>query len=126
MGNTFLLSIDYGWLLTRLGRYADAVPLLTEGVRLRPSAAYAWNALGIATANGAEGPGDLQKAMEYLLKAIELQPRSGSIWSNAAAVASAGGAREQARMAAQNAVALAPEEPGARWNARVLLEGDPG
>lgn len=124
--NTFLLSIDFGWLLTRLGRYAEAIPLLTEGVRLRPSAAYAWNALGVATANGAKYPSDLQQAIEHILKAIELQPRSGAIWSNAAAIASAGGAHEQATMAAQNALALAPEEEGARWNARVLLEGAKG
>lgn len=125
--NTYLLTIDYGWLLTRLGRYTEALPFLSKGLDLRPDVAYAWNALGVSTYNSAHGPEDVQRAMDHLLKAVELQPRNAVLWSNTAAIASAGGAVEQAKMAVTNAIALSPSSDGGpAWNANVLLNGVEG
>lgn len=117
--NRFLLHIDYGWLLVRMGEPARATPILANGLRLRPDLAYAWNALGVAQARA----GDLQAAMASLVNAVGLQPKNPLVWSNAAAVAAIAGAREQASDAIRNALALAPWEANAVWNARILFEG---
>merc|ERR1719440_2285017 len=48
--NTYMINIDYGWALARTGRYADALPMLAEGLRQQPQNAYAWNAKAVTQA----------------------------------------------------------------------------
>eukprot|EP00931_Biecheleriopsis_adriatica_P094571 TRINITY_DN68201_c0_g1_i1.p1 TRINITY_DN68201_c0_g1~~TRINITY_DN68201_c0_g1_i1.p1 ORF type:complete len:240 (-),score=56.85 TRINITY_DN68201_c0_g1_i1:88-744(-) len=115
-GNLPALNLDRGWLLAKVGRHKDAVPVLEQGLQEQPNAVYAWNALAVSQAK----VGNLQGALDCLLRAIELSPRHAIVWSNAAAAAAAGGDLEQARAAARNALALDPEDSDVVHNARIL------
>merc|ERR1712232_300217 len=117
--NLWVLHVDYGWLLARVGHYEDAVARLGVGVREKPDLAYAWNALGVAHARR----GDFQDAVNAFLQAVELQPLNSIPWSNAALVANVGGGHDQAHGAIMNALALAPGRPGTEHNARIILQG---
>ncbi|CAE8731778.1 unnamed protein product, partial [Polarella glacialis] len=51
--NSYVLHLDRGWLLAKVGRHADALPILEQGLRQKPDfagRAYAWNALGVVRA----------------------------------------------------------------------------
>ncbi len=62
--------INIGDILINLGRYEEAIHALQEGIKLLPNDSFAHTCLGRAYA----GLGDTNKALEYLRKAIELDP----------------------------------------------------
>lgn len=115
--NKHVIYLDYGWLLARIGRFKEAIPVLEEGLELKPDTPHALNALGIAKGK----LGDFHNALGHFLAAIELRPNSAVLWSNTAALAAIGGALEQAAQAAQNALSLDPEDPVVTRNSRIIL-----
>ncbi len=62
--------INIGDILINLGRYAEAVEALNEGLKLLPNDSFAHTCLGKAYS----GLGEIDKAIEYFRKAIELDP----------------------------------------------------
>lgn len=62
--------INIGDILINLGRYQEAISALNEGIKLLPNDSFAHTCLGKAYV----GLGDLEKAREYLHRAIQLDP----------------------------------------------------
>ncbi|MCX8064900.1 MAG: tetratricopeptide repeat protein [Candidatus Hydrogenedentes bacterium] len=62
--------INIGDILINLGRYEEAIPALNEGIKILPNDSFAHTCLGKAYL----GLGNLDKAKEYFLRAIQLDP----------------------------------------------------
>ncbi|CEL98362.1 unnamed protein product [Vitrella brassicaformis CCMP3155] len=85
--NRWLLLIDFGFTLIVLERYAEGIPVISEGLSLMSEAAYAQNALAYAHYK----TGSLDKALDAILHAIRLESGNWVVWNNAAVVAATGG-----------------------------------
>ncbi|CAD7955156.1 unnamed protein product [Amoebophrya sp. A120] len=122
--NTFALFVDYGFTLTILKRYEEAVNAIEHGLKINADLPHGWNALGVAYGN----LNMLQEAQDALANGLKWEPEQAFLWSNMAAVWMLAGAWEQAQMGLAKALEKEPDNPVFLFNLQILqfaLNGQP-
>lgn len=102
------LSFEYGLLLEKEGKQNEAIARMEKVLELQPGHVEALNYLGYTWA---ENNVHLEKALEYIQKAIELKPDNGFILDSLGWVYFRMGELEKARTALERAIVLEPEDP---------------
>ncbi|KAF4750706.1 hypothetical protein FOZ63_012475 [Perkinsus olseni] len=103
--NRFLIMVDFGFTLTALKRYDEAIPVLKEGLSLNEDVPHALNALGISYLH----MGEAQRSVEAFQRGIHYDPENPWLWSNLAAALLIGD-RENTASDAKQCAALAVEK----------------
>eukprot|EP00927_Polykrikos_kofoidii_P022003 TRINITY_DN20663_c1_g1_i1.p1 TRINITY_DN20663_c1_g1~~TRINITY_DN20663_c1_g1_i1.p1 ORF type:complete len:830 (+),score=110.85 TRINITY_DN20663_c1_g1_i1:186-2675(+) len=117
-GNDFMWMTDLGYLLVRLGDFDQGIHYLEDGLKRMAWSCYGWNAVGVAYAH----KGDLAKASEALLTALECDKSSAITWSNLGVInAYRGNMVAETRECVQNSLALNASDPVVVHNAQVLM-----
>ena len=99
-------SLDrLGFILNRLGRYREAVPVLRQALQLQPGRASAWNSAGEALGN----LGQIKEAIDAFSRAVQGQPEFGHAHYNLGLALRADGQKEAAAGALRKAVTLSPD-----------------
>lgn len=102
------LSFEYGLLLEKEGKQNEAIARMEKVLELQPDHVEALNYLGYTWA---ENNVHLDKALEYIKKAIVLKPDNGFILDSLGWVYFRMGELEKARTALERAIVLEPEDP---------------
>ena len=102
------LSFEYGLLLEKEGKQNEAIVQMEKVLELQPDHVEALNYLGYTWA---ENNVQLEKALAYVTKAIELKPANGFILDSLGWVYFRMGELEKARTALERAIVLEPEDP---------------
>jgi tetratricopeptide (TPR) repeat protein len=102
------LLFDYGMLLERTGRSAQAMKTMEQVLYLQPDHAEALNFIGYTWADNNT---NLEQALEYIARADRLRPNNGYIIDSLGWVYYRLGDFEQAARKLQRAVSLVPGDP---------------
>jgi len=102
------LFFEYGLLLEKEGKQNEAIATMEKVLELQPDHVEALNYLGYTWA---ENNVHLEKALEYIKKAIALKPDNGFILDSLGWVYFRMGELEKARTALERAIVLEPEDP---------------
>jgi len=101
------LRYEYGLLLENEGNHELAMKVMHEVLKLNPDHAAALNFIGYSWA---EANLNLEKALAYILRAIELNPENGFIHDSLGWVYYRLGEFDKAIAALKKAIVLAPED----------------
>ena len=102
------LFFEYGLLLEQEGKQNEAIASMEKVVELQPDHIDALNYLGYTWA---ENNTHLEKALEYIKKAIALKPDNGYILDSLGWVYFRMGELEKARTELEHALTLEPKDP---------------
>ncbi len=102
------LLFEYGLLLEKEGKQKEAIASMEKVIELQPDHVEALNYLGYTWADNNV---HLDKALEYINKAIVLKPDNGYILDSLAWVYFHTGELEKARIEIEHAVSLEPDDP---------------
>jgi tetratricopeptide (TPR) repeat protein len=102
------LFFEYGLLLEQEGKQNEAIASMEKVVELQPDHIDALNYLGYTWA---ENNTQLEKALEYIKKAISLKPDNGYILDSLGWVYFRMGELEKAKTELEHALALEPKDP---------------
>ena len=102
------LMFEYGLLLEQEGKQDEAIANMEKVVELQPDHIDALNYLGYTWA---ENNTHLEKALEYIKKAIALKPDNGYILDSLGWVYFRMGELEKAKTELERALALEPKDP---------------
>ena len=102
------LMFEYGLLLEQEGKQNEAIANMEKVVELQPDHIDALNYLGYTWA---ENNTHLEKALEYIKKAIALKPDNGYILDSLGWVYFRMGELEKAKTELEHALALEPKDP---------------
>jgi tetratricopeptide (TPR) repeat protein len=97
-----------GMVLERVGRWDDAVVDLTKAVEYRPNHPFLLNYLGYGWADNGE---NLEKSLDMIARAVQLQPTDGYITDSLGWVLYRMGRYEEATPILERAVELLPYDP---------------
>eukprot|EP00927_Polykrikos_kofoidii_P070802 TRINITY_DN67186_c0_g1_i1.p1 TRINITY_DN67186_c0_g1~~TRINITY_DN67186_c0_g1_i1.p1 ORF type:complete len:706 (-),score=96.84 TRINITY_DN67186_c0_g1_i1:396-2513(-) len=114
--NLWMLYVDYGFALTALSQFEQAVPALEHGLRVNAAIPHGQNSLGYAYANLHQ----MQNAQDAFARGLEYDPDNCIIWNNLAVVWMTAGALQQAAQGLERALLLEPEHPTLVHNAVLL------
>jgi len=116
--NLWMLYVDFGFTLTAVMRFEEAIQPLEYGLRKNTAVPHGLNALGYAYANLQR----LQEAQDAFAKGLEYDPENALIWNNLAVVWMAAGVFQQAAQGLEKALTLEPNNPSIIHNAVLLRE----
>jgi tetratricopeptide (TPR) repeat protein len=102
------LFFEYGLLLEKEGKQNEAIATMEKVLELQPAHVEALNYLGYTWA---ENNVHLDKALEFINKAIALKPDNGFILDSLGWVYFRMGELEKAKTALERAIVLEPEDP---------------
>lgn len=102
------LIFEYGLLLDQEGKQEEAIASMEKLVELQPDHVEALNYLGYTWADNNV---HLDKALEYINKAVSLKPDNGYILDSLGWVYFHMGELEKARIELERALALVPDDP---------------
>ncbi len=102
------LFFEYGLLLERNGMYQQAVANMEKVIELQPEHAEALNFIGYTWADNNI---HLDRALEYIKRAMELKPENGYITDSLGWVYFRLGELEKAETELKHAIELKPEDP---------------
>jgi tetratricopeptide (TPR) repeat protein len=102
------LAFEYGLLLEQEGQQNEAITIMEKVLELQADHVEALNYLGYTWA---ENNVHLEKALEYIKKAITLKPDNGYILDSLGWVYFRMGDLEKARTALEHALSLEPKDP---------------
>ncbi|WP_456387441.1 tetratricopeptide repeat protein [Desulfolithobacter sp.] len=102
------LLYEYGLFLEHGGEHDKALSVMQQVIRVQPRHAGALNYVGYTWADQKI---HLDKALEYIEKAVELRPGNGYILDSLGWVYYRLGRLEEARKALEEAVKLSPDDP---------------
>jgi len=102
------LFFEYGLLLERNGKYQQAIFNMEKVIELQPEHAEALNFIGYTWA---DNDINLNLALDYIKKAVELKPENGYIADSLGWVYFRLGRLEQAETALEYALKLEPKDP---------------
>jgi tetratricopeptide (TPR) repeat protein len=102
------LIFEYGLLLEQEGKQEEAIASMEKVLELQPDHVEALNYLGYTWADNNI---HLEKALEYINKAIALKPDNGYILDSLGWVYFHMGELEMARIELEHAIALEPDDP---------------
>eukprot|EP00392_Amoebophrya_sp_AT5.2_P010597 g10662.t1 len=92
---TFLLNNDFGYALSCVGAYDEAVPILEEALTILPTNfAYVYNALALGVFHLRK---DLQKVIDLLQTGLSMHPDEFTLWFNMGVVLLKGQVFEEAQ-----------------------------
>ncbi|CAD7923986.1 unnamed protein product [Amoebophrya sp. A120] len=105
--NQFLLNNDFGYALSCVGAYDEAVPILEEALQLmNPNFAYVYNSLALGIFHLATSSPDklpqggqtgLQRVVDLLQQALSLHPDEFTLWFNLGVVLLKGNVVQEAQ-----------------------------
>ncbi|WP_457574758.1 tetratricopeptide repeat protein [Desulfolithobacter sp.] len=102
------LLYEYGLFLEHSGEHDKALSVMQQVIRVQPRHAGALNYVGYTWADQKV---HLDKALEYIEKAVSLEPENGYIRDSLGWVYYRLGRLEEARKALEEAVKLSPDDP---------------
>ena len=105
--NTHLL-FEYGLLLERNGMYQRAIQNMEKVIKIEPDHSEALNFIGYTWADNNI---NLNRALEYIKRAVELKPENGYITDSLGWVYFRLGEHEKAKNELEHAIELEPDDP---------------